>query len=46
MEEKLNQLYKNETWILIPKEEIKPDHRLLGDKWVYKIKWDIDGNIA
>lgn len=46
MEEELDQLKKNETWILTPKSEIQPGHRLLGGKWVYKINRDVDGNIA
>lgn len=46
MEEELDQLNKNETWILTPKSEIQPGHRPLGGKWVYKFKRDVDGNIA
>ncbi len=46
IEEELDQLKKNETWILTPKSEIQPGHRPLGEKWVYKIKRDVDGNIA
>lgn len=46
MEEELDQLHKNETWTLIPASEMKPGHQALGGKWVYKIKRDVDGNIA
>ena len=46
MEEELDQLRKNDTWILVPKSEIKPGHRPLGGKWVYKVKQDVDGKIA
>ena len=46
MEEKLDQLHKNETWTLVPKNKIKPGHRPLEGKWVYKLKRDVDRNIA
>ena len=46
MEEELDQLRKNETWELVHKNDIEPGHRPLGGKWVYKIKRDVDGNIA
>ena len=46
MEEKLDQLKKNETWILTPKSEIQLGHQPLRRKWVYKIKRDVDGNIV
>lgn len=46
MEEKLDQLRKDETWVLVPKDEIQPGHRVLGGKWVYKVKRDVNGDIA
>lgn len=46
MEEELDQLEKNETWILTRKSEIQPDHQPLGGKWVYNKKRDVDRNIA
>ena len=46
MTEKLDQLHKNDTWTLVPKDKIEPGHRLLERKWVYKVKRDVDGNIA
>ena len=46
MEEKLDQLCKNEIWELVYKNDIEPGYWLLGGKWVYKIKRDVDGNIA
>ena len=46
MTEKLDQLHKNDTWTLVPKDKIEPGHRPLGGKWVYKVKRDVDGNIA
>lgn len=46
MKEELDQLHKNDTWTLMPKDEIEPGHRPLGGKWVYKIERDVDGNVA
>lgn len=46
MTEELDQLYKNDTWKLVPRDEIELSHRPLGGKWVYKVKQDVDGNIA
>lgn len=46
MKEELDQLHKNETWSLVDKETVEPDHKPLGGKWVYKVKRNVDGNIA
>ena len=46
MTEELDQLYKNGTWKLVPRDEIEPGHCPLGGKSVYKVKRDVDGNIA
>ena len=46
MEEELDQLRKNDTWILVPRSEIEPGHRPLGGKWVYKVKRDVNGEVA
>lgn len=46
MEEELDQLRKNKTWELIPASQMEPGHRALGGKWVYRVKRDVDGNIA
>ena len=46
MEEELDQLRKNDIWILVLRSEIKPGHRPLGRKWVYKVKWDVNGKVA
>lgn len=46
MKEELDQLHKNNTWILILRSEIEPGYWQLRGKWVYKVKRDVDGNIA
>lgn len=46
MVEELDQLQKNETWMLIPKDETELSHRPLRGKWVYKIKRHVNGDIA
>lgn len=46
MTEELDQLHKNNTWKLVHKDEIEPGHCPLGGKWVYKVKRDVNGNIA
>ncbi len=46
MAEELDQLHKNKTWTLIPASEMKPGHQALDRKWVYKIKRDVNSNIA
>ena len=46
MKEELDQLEANQTWELIHKRDIKPGHKSLGGKWVYKIKRDVNGDIA
>jgi len=46
-----SQLYKmsmthsitNGTWIL---QDLSPKHKVVGSKWVYKLKLDIDGLVA
>ena len=41
MEEEINALKENETWILMPKPE---NTKLIDNKWVFRIKTDNDGN--
>lgn len=45
IEEKQDQLCKNGIWTLILASKIKPDRQALGQKWIYKVKHNIDGNI-
>ncbi len=46
MEEELDQLRKNKTWKLIPVSKIEPSHRALGERWVYRVKRDMNETIA
>lgn len=46
MKKEFNFLHNNKTWDLISKEEIEPGDWFLGKKWVYKIKNNINSNIA
>lgn len=46
MREELDQLEKNNTWTLVNKRDIQPGHRTLSGKWVYKVKRDVNGDIA
>lgn len=40
MKDEYNALMKNETWTLIPNDQ---NHKLIGNKWVYKVKENLDG---
>jgi len=42
MEEELNMINKNNTWVLVPRPPNKQD---LGTKWVFKIKLNSDGTL-
>lgn len=46
MKEELDRLEANQTWDLIHKRDIEPGHKPLGGKWVYKVKRDVNGDIA
>lgn len=46
MEEKLDQLQKNNIWVLVPRRKIEPGHCLLRKKCVYKVKRDVDDNVV
>ena len=41
----LNQFYKNNTWILIPRNKMELSYLPLWGKWVYKVKRDVNDNI-
>lgn len=36
-------LIKNETWSLVPRVV---DHHVFDNKWVYKVKYNIDNSVA
>lgn len=42
MEDEYNALMKNETWILIPNIQ---NYKLIGNKWVYRVKKNPDNII-
>ncbi|KAH9726247.1 retrovirus-related pol polyprotein from transposon RE1 [Citrus sinensis] len=42
MEDEYNALVKNQTWTLIPHDQ---NYKLIGNKWVYKVKENPDGTI-
>ena len=42
MQEEFDALQKNKTWVLIPPETAG---KILGNKWVFRIKNNPDGNI-
>ena len=42
MEEEINMINKNNTWVLVPRP---PDKEGLGTKWVFKIKLNLDGTL-
>lgn len=46
MREELNQLEANQKWEFIHKKDIEPGRKPLGGKWVYKVKRDMNGDIA
>ena len=46
IQEEIDQLEKNKTWDLVPMSEVKAGHNPLGGKWVFKVKRDVNGDIA
>lgn len=46
MKEELDQLEAHTTWTLIHKSQIQPGLKPLGGKWVYKVKRNVNGDIA
>jgi hypothetical protein len=42
MQEEINALNRNKTWILVPPP---PNRKILGSKWVFRIKQNPDGSI-
>ncbi len=46
IQEEVDQLEKNKTWELVPMSEVKAEHKPLSGKWVFKVKRDVNGDIA
>lgn len=46
MTKKIDQFHKNNIWQLVPKDKIEPGYCPFGEKYVYKVKRDINGNIT
>ncbi|CAM8884289.1 unnamed protein product [Rhodiola kirilowii] len=42
MTDEINALLKNQTWILLPPP---PGQRIVGCKWIFKIKRHSDGSV-
>ena len=42
MEEEMDSLAKNDTWDLV---EVPEGRSVFGCKWVFKLKWKVDGSI-
>ena len=43
MRDEYEALIKNKTWSLVPH---KAEHKIVGNKWVFRIKQNTDGSIA
>ena len=43
MQDEYEALQKNETWVLVPKES---GGKIVGNKWVFKVKYNPDGSIS
>ena len=43
MEEEMDSLAKNNTWDLV---ELLEGRSVVGCKWVFKLKWKVDGSIV
>ncbi len=46
IQEELDQLEKKRTWELVPEQNIKPGHKPFSRKWVFKVKRDVNRDIA
>ncbi len=46
IQEEVDQLEKNKTWELVPMSEVKVGHKPLSGKWVFRVKCDVNGDIA
>lgn len=46
IKKELDQLKKNKTWTLVSKHSIESSHKPLSEKWVFKVKKDVNGAIS
>ncbi len=46
IQEELYQLEKNETWVLVPEQDVERGHKLLSRKWVFKVTRDVNGALT
>ncbi len=46
IQKQADQREKNKTWELVPMSEVKAGHKPLSGKWVFKVKRDVNGDIA
>lgn len=44
--EELDSLHENNTWTLVSNGGMESGHQPLEGRWVYKVKRDVEGNIA
>ena len=42
MNEEMQALRKNETWDLVP---TSPRNKAIGCRWIYKVKYNVDGSV-
>jgi Reverse transcriptase (RNA-dependent DNA polymerase) len=42
MQEEINSIHNNQTWSLV---DPPTDQRIIGLKWIYKVKKDSDGKV-
>ena len=43
MKEEFEALQRNQTWSLVPPETAR---KIVGNKWVYRVKYNVDGSIS
>ncbi len=46
IQDELDQLEKNGTWVLVPKQDVERSHKSLSGKWVFKVKRDVNGAVG
>ncbi len=46
IQEEVDQLEKNKTWELVPMSEVKVGHKPLSSKWIFRVKYNINDDIA